>query len=236
MLKLAPFTVLALAAAGCSPPPSDPRGVARDEVLVQVVATGKAESKPDEARFSVGVSTFGATAAEASNANARKMAAIIAALKTEGVVEADIQTSQISIAKQDWGPNRGKFQAGNTVNVRMRAVDKAAQALGTATAAGANTMSGPDFRTANPEAAGRSAYAAAFMAARARADAYAEAAGLKVARVLRIRDNAQPGVATMDARYDMAPVAVEAAPAPPLMAGTNETGATVSVDFALGPK
>ncbi len=42
----------ALVLGACSPGPRDPRGVAHDEVLLQVTASGQAETAPNEARFS----------------------------------------------------------------------------------------------------------------------------------------------------------------------------------------
>jgi uncharacterized protein YggE len=90
----------------------------------------------------------------------------------------------------------------------------------------------------DPEAANRSAYAQAYKAARARAEAYAEAAGLKVSRVLAIRDGGESGVmpyATMDAMS-----AQTAAPppisAPPMRPGMNASEVRVRADFALSPK
>ncbi len=47
---LLPLAVLT----ACQPAASDPRGVDRDETLLTVSATGRAETRPDEARFSSG--------------------------------------------------------------------------------------------------------------------------------------------------------------------------------------
>ncbi len=235
-VKLAVVTGAAIVLSACGGPGHDPRGLAPGEVLVQTSTTGKASAKPDEARFSVGVTTVAVTSAEASAVNNRKMTAVVEALKAQGVAEADIQTSQVTVQRQDWGANKGKFEANNTVSARLREIAKAGAAVAAATAAGANILSGPDLRTADPEAASRSAYAAAFKSARARADAYAEAAGLKVVRVLRIRDDPRPE-AGPPMTYGLADsVAMQTASAPPIMAGTNETSVTVAVDFALAPK
>ena len=68
------------------------------------------------------------------------------------------------------------------------------EAVAAATEAGANLVGGPDLRISDREAASRSAYAAAYRAARARAEAYAGAAGLKIARVLTIQDGGEYGV------------------------------------------
>src|SRR3546814_9865600 len=70
----------------------------------------------------------------------------------------------------------------------MPAGDEAGGAVAATTRAGANVLSGPTLRVSDQEAATKSAYAAAYRAARARAEAYAGAAGLKIDRVLTIRD------------------------------------------------
>lgn len=219
----------------CAKEPRDPRGVGHDEVLVQITASGQAESAPTEARFSAGVSSIGSTADAATTSNNAIMNKVVTALAGFDIAKADIQTQQLTVARIDWGPNKNKFEANNVVSVRVRAIDKAGPAIGAVTKAGANVLSGPDLRVGDPEAANRSAYASAYKAARARADTYAQAAGLKVARVLAIRDGGMPTVpmqyeAVADRAY-----APQAAP-PPVMAGTNTSQVSVSVDFALGPK
>ena len=82
------------------------------------------------------------------------------------------------------------------------------------------------------------AFGAAYKAARARADAYAEAAGLKIDRVLSIRDGGQAGgePQPMDAvmTEQMAPSPVSAPP--PFSAGVNASIVSVRVDFALTGK
>lgn len=226
----------ALLLAGCSRGPHDPRGVARDEVLVQVTASGQAETAPNEARFSAGISSIGANAGAAMAANNATMNKMVSALAGFGVAKADIQTQRLTVARIDYGPNRNRFDANNVVSVRMRAIDKAGSAIAAVTQAGANVLSGPDLRVGDPEAASRSAYANAYKAARARAETYAEAAGMKVARVLTIRDGGMPSPPVMyDAMTEQAAAPRAMAP-PPVMAGTNTTQVSISVDFALGPK
>lgn len=226
---------LAATLTGCGGP-GGPGGLGKGETLLQVSATGQAETKPDEANFSVGVSSIGATSEAATAANNEKINAVVAALKALGVAEADMQTQQMSVGRIGYGPNRNKFEASNTITIRVRQVDKAGATIQAATRAGANMLSGPDLRVSDPETANKGAYAAAYKTARARADTYAEAAGLKVVRVLVIRDGGiavpQPQMAYESA--DMA-VAQRAAP-PPVFAGSDRSQVSVSVDFALGPK
>ena len=225
------------ALAACQPAAPDPRGVARDETLLTVSATGRAETRPDEARFMVGVATIAATAGEASRLNNEKMAKVTTALTRFGIKPDDLQTTNLTLNRIDYGKDRGRFQASNNVTVRLKDVSRASEAILATTEAGANLLSGPTLRVADAEKASLSAYAAAYKAARARADAYAAAANLKVDRILAIRDGGQFGgePVPMDAMEAMAPppIVQTVAPPPPFNPGVNTSAVTVRVDFAL---
>lgn len=232
------FALLPLAGCGDHRPP-DPRGVGRDETFLTVSATGEAEAVPDLATIEIGVESFAADAKAAGAANAAKAAGIAKALTEFGVADKDLQTRNLSINRVDYGPRKGQFQASNVLRVRLNNVTKAGEAVAAATAAGANVLSGPSFQIADPEKANRGAYIAAYQAARTRAEAYAEAAGMKIARVLSIRDGggSAPPMDMVYAEQAMAaPQAVQAAPPPVLRPGTNRTRVAVQVDFALEEK
>ena len=219
----------------CSQAP-DPRGVDHGETLLQVSATGRAEARPDEARFTAGVSTIGATAAAASSANNETINRVTKALEALGVKPDDLQTKTVTLGRIDYGKDRGRFRAENTIEVRVRDVSKAGQAIAATTDAGANVLSGPDLRVTDGERTRNAAFAAAVRAARSRAEAVAGAAGMKVARVLAIRD--EPGGAPMPyAVEEMAAdaVAQNAAP-PPVHAGLDTSTVRIRVDVALAGK
>jgi uncharacterized protein len=224
---------LALSACGVGDRHPNPRGVDRDETLLSVSATGRSETRPDMATFSAGIETFGKTGPDASKANADRMTKLVAALESNGIGEKDIQTQSVSISLVDWGPKRGQYQASNQVRVRMRKVDDASKAIGAATGAGANILNGPTLSQSDPEKGKLSAYGNAYKAAKARADAYAAAAGMRVVRVLTIRDGA--GIETPSPYYgdESAEAATEGVSAPPIRIGTDINEVAVSVDFAL---
>ena len=231
-----PFAALALAA--CERAAPDPRGVDRDETLLTVTASGRADTRPDEARLQLGVQSQAASAGEASRLNREKMDRVAAALTRLGVKPDDLQTRNLSLQRIDYGPERGRFRADNVLEVTVRDMAKVGAAVTAVTEAGANVMSGPDLRISDREKANRSAYAAAYRAARSRAEAYAEAAGLEIDRVLGIYDGGEHGVPGAPppppvARYQsMDAVAQTAAPAP-FNPGINSTEVRVRVDFAL---
>jgi len=231
------LALLCLPLAACDRPPPDARGLQRDEVLVQISAAGRTDMRPNEARFTAGVSTVAPTAAAASAGNSEAINRVVAAVRALGIRPEDIQTRSITLNRLDYGPNRGRFEANNQIEVRVRDLNKAGQAIGAATEAGANVLSGPDMDVADPEAASRAAYAAAYRAARDRAQAYAEAAGLRIDRILAIRDGqANDGPIVAD-EVSIAPrMAQQAAPPPPVMPGRNSSEVRIRVDFALEPQ
>jgi len=233
--SLAPFC---LALAACDMPPPDARGLQRDEVLVQISASGRADARPDEARFSAGVSTVAPTAAAASTGNNQAIGRVVAALRALGIRPEDIQTQSITLNRVDYGANRGRFEANNQIEVRVRDLGKAGDAIAATTGAGANVLSGPNLDVADPETGRRAAYAAAFRAARARAEAYAEAADLRIDRVLAIRDTQSDEGPIVGAAMEMNDAARQApavAP-PPVMPGRTSSEVRIRVDFALAPQ
>lgn len=226
--------IAALAGCGGGRDQGDRRGVDRNETLLSVSATGQSETRPDMATFSAGLSTIRADAKQATAGNAEAMDKLVAALAKQGVDDKDIQTKNVSVNRIDWGPNKKKFEAVNEVSVRVRKIDSASAAIGAATGAGANILSGPNLTQSDPEKGKLSGYGAAYKAARAKADAYAAAAGMKVARILTIRDGAQTNGGPMPYENEMADAAVAAAPTgPPIRAGTDIETVNVTIDFAL---
>jgi len=244
---LLPLSASALLLAGCGGTPTyDPRGVDREETLLSVSATGEAEARPDQARFQAGVESFAASATAASAANEEAIARVVAALRSAGVAEEDLQTRSVGIQRIEWGTRRGQYQANTIVAVTVREIGRTSAVLTAATEAGANILSGPDLRISDAEGAANSAYAAAYRAARARAEAYAEAAGMEIARVLSIRDagGAQgnrylpgavpPPVAASAVANQAMPE--EGGGAGRVLAGQTTSAVAVQVDFALVPK
>jgi hypothetical protein len=229
--------------AACQGRAPDPRGMERGETFLTVTATGRAEARPDEARLSLGVQSQGASAAEAARANREKMDRVTATLARLGVQGDDLQTRNLTLQRIDYGPERGRFRADNVVEVRIRDMNRVGEAVASATDAGANLLGGPNLRVSDPEAATRSAYAEAYRAARARAEAYAGAAELAIARVVAIHDGGAAG-SPVGRGHDMnmdgavsTQVSAEAAPRPvaavPFSAGVNQSEVSVRVDFAL---
>ncbi len=230
MRTLVLSTVLALA--GCLPASPDPRGVKADEVLLQVEATGRGEAPPDEARILVGVTSIQPTATEASVDATQTLLRISGSLRGLGVKPGQLQSRSLTLVRIDYGPERGRFRADNTIEVRIDP-RRAGEVVALATDAGGIVLSGPDLRVREPERAYSAAYVTAYRAARARAEVYASAAGLKVLRVLTISD-ADQALNWPEGRTSVGSAAQASTPAPPVSPGVNVREVRVQASFALG--
>ena len=126
----------AAAVAGSPPAKSD----GADYDVLQVSGLGKASGTPDLANLSLGVSVTDDTVADARSAAAEAMADVLAALKAEGVADADVTTSHFQIYQDyDYGPEGREplgYTVSNGVNVKVRQIDDVAAVIDAAVAAG----------------------------------------------------------------------------------------------------
>ena len=152
---------------------------------------------PDTAIIRIGVTSQGKNAREASEANARQITAVLAAIKASGIDDRDIQTSRLSLQPQ-YDPNKSGtarltgFQVTNQLTVRIHDIGKLPDILDRAIAAGANEMSGIEFAVSQQSRLLDQARAEAVADARRKAELYAQAAGAKLGRVLQIADESAP--------------------------------------------
>jgi hypothetical protein len=219
--------------------------LAPTSTLLSVNAEARVARAPDLAVFSAGVTSQGKTAGEALSANSADMNRVIAALKRAGIADKDIQTSNLNLnpvyAPPVVGPNGqvvgGEprivgYQVNNTVTVRQRDLRNFGRVLDTLVEAGANQVNGPSFELDQSDAALDEARVAAMAKARARAELYARAAGLKVKRIISISEGGgySPPMPMVYAKAAMADSA-----ATPVAPGEVNLSATVAVQFELAP-
>src|SRR5262249_5969330 len=159
------------------------------------VGEGSVTVAPDYARIRSGVSTSAKTVKEASDANARLMANILATLADAGIAKKDIQTSEFSIMPVYGEPNPpggaklSGYRVSNRVNVTIHQISQVGEILDRLVKAGA-TDSAITFLVSEREKALDEAREAAIANARHKADLYARAAGLSLGRVVWITESA----------------------------------------------
>lgn len=181
--------LLVPAAAGAQVP-----GFLTEGTRLDVVATGEVTRVPDIARISAGVVTQAPTAAAALSANGARMNRVIAALRAAGVAERDIQTSAVNLSPsyryaENMPPVLTGYGASNQVTIRFRDIRTSGTILDTLVREGANQINGPSLEIDKPAPALDEARVIALRNARARADVYAQAAGMRVTRILSISEN-----------------------------------------------
>lgn len=203
---------------------------------LDVTARGDVRRVPDVAVISAGVVTQAADAATAMRDNAARMARVIAALKKAGVADRDVSTSSINLSPQyryveNQTPVITGYQASNQLTIRFRDIAKSGAILDVLVKEGANQINGPTLIIDKPEAAQDEARIEAVKQARARADLYARATGLKVKRIISISESdgfsGGPVPMVMMARSADAEAKSEVLP------GEQSVGVTVSVVFEL---
>jgi hypothetical protein len=198
---------------------------ATDSLTVNGVGTVK--SVPDEAQMSFGVETRGATAKAAVAANADAMRRIVNALRRAGGREIATQwVSVYSISASETG-SVTEYSASNSVSVTSDTGDAAAL-IDAATGAGANQVSGPGLTSSNSEELYRQALAKAVDEARLRAQALAKAAGRSLGEITSIVEG---GASQPPLPYAAERAALDSST--PIVPGTQDTTATISVTFSL---
>jgi uncharacterized protein YggE len=145
------------------------------------------------ASISLGVMTEGKTAAEALAANATRMTAVMATLKSAGFAEKDIQTSNLSVNPQyryveNQAPVLIGYQVSNQVTVVVRDLKKLGAAVDATVNAGANQVNGISFGLSDPSAAENVAREAAVRALTAKAELYARATGYRLLRLVTLSE------------------------------------------------
>ena len=229
-----------------------------NSAILSLTAEGQSRRTPDIAMFSAGVVTQASTAAQAITDNSRRMDSVVAALKRAGVADRDIQTSAINLSPRYSNPERdaqiiaqqtGKpyvpphesakiigYEARNTVSVRVRDLDKMGKVIDTLVSVGANEVNGPNFTLDQPQEAQDEARVEAIQIGRQRAELYAKAAGMRVARILSISEGGGYYPVQRMGTFDVAAPAAPPAPPPPptpVQPGELTIGASVSMQFEL---
>lgn len=208
-----------------------------DGTVLELAAEGSSRRVPDIATIQAGVVSQGATAQEAMRDNGARMARVIAALRKAGVAERDIQTASVSLSPQyrhveNQPPVITGYQASNQLSIRFRDIARSGTILDALVREGANNINGPELGLDKPDAALDEARTDAVAKARARASLYAQAAGLRVDRILSISETSAMMPPPRPMAYARAEAAMDASNTQ-IVAGEREMNVTVTVRFLL---
>lgn len=210
---------------------------------VVVTGQGKVKTRPDTANINLGVASVSPTAAEALSKNTSDMNTLMKTLTSNGIEERDIQTAQFSVNPEYHQPNARNtgepysppkitgYRVSNEVRIKVRNLKNLGKVLDQVVTAGANQVHGISFSVAEPEPLLDEARKNATLDAKRKAEIYANAAGIKLGKVLFITESAPhfPGpipMMTMSRQY-------AEASSVPISPGEQEISTTVSVGYAI---
>lgn len=216
------------------------------ETTLSISAQSTVKREPDIAFINAGVQAEGETATAAMESQAKSMTGVFDALEKAGIAKKDMQTSNFSLwprynyieTKLKDGSSRGEqkligYTASNQLTIKVRDLDNLGSTLDSLVKAGGNTFNGLNFALDDDAEVRDEARRKAMADARARADLYAEAAGLRVMRIVTISESGNYSPSPMPmARMQEAKMAD--AVSTPMAGGEVGYSTTVNVVFELG--
>ena len=185
------LSLLALIATGA------PAGAEEFQRQITVNGEGQVAAVPDMVTITLGVTHEGKTARIALDATSVATARVLTRLADLGIGPRDMQTSNLSLNPiwSDRSSSRSGirgisgFVAGNTVHIRLRALDGLGRVLDAIVDDGANNFNGLRFSIQNPDPLLNIARQRAVADAIARAKLLTDSAGVTLGPVLSIAEH-----------------------------------------------
>ncbi len=168
---------------------------------ITVYGKGEVYTKPDLAKISFSVKTEAKTVKQAIAANTNKMNDIISVLEQEGISKKDLKTTNFSIyPRYEWQkqampvPIDGKrilagYEVSQTLEVKIRDLDKIGKVIQEATKAGANQIGNLQFLVDKKEEFEKEARNMAIKQAKQKAKDIASSLGIRLGRIVNFSEN-----------------------------------------------
>ena len=200
---------------------------------ITVQGAGEVSVQADVARVTIGVVERADTAAAAAAALDQALSSALGALEAAGVVREALRTTSLrldvvqSYDQETQIQRVTGYEASSSVELTVRDLDRLGPLLDAAVTAGANQIAGVSFETSGKAALKAEARRAAVADARARAELYAQAAGVTLGPLIELRETGDGGFEPM-ARMSLADAG------PPILAGDLTVRADITASWAIG--
>ena len=209
-----------------------------DATTLDLSADGSVKSAPDMATVTLGVTANAASAGAATQIEAQKMTATIAALKARGIEAKDIQTSGLSLnAQYDFPQNAPRkltgYEASNRVTIVVRDLARTGAVIDAAVASGANGIDGVTFGLSNPKPLQDEARRKAVSALSDKAQLYATATGMRLSRLVNLTEGSDSAPGPQPMFKAMAARSMLAEAVTPVEGGQIEVRVTLSATYEL---
>ncbi len=210
---------------------------------ILVTGEGSVDVAPDMAVLVLSVMREAPTAREALTANSAAMSKVLDAMAGLGIAKRDLQTANFDIQPRYTYPQPGNdansaprlvgYTVRNSLTVRVRDIARVGEVLDTSVTLGVNEGGSIQFTNDDPSAAVTQARVKAVENALARARTLADAAGVKIGKVLEISEQDYNPRPMAMAKMEM--VAMDRGPVRHHLsaAGENSYKVTVNVSLAL---
>jgi uncharacterized protein len=200
---------------------------------VTVIGSGEVKGVPNTLTANVAIEFIAPDVTGAMNQTSGRQQAVIDALVGMGVDRKDISTTQVSLQPQFSGgdtPAIVGYRASNSIDVRLRRLDSASQALALIVSTGgdATRINSVNYSIEDNPQLLKDARSRAFEDARDRAEQYAQLAGLTLGNVISISEAAPGGPPPTPM-----PAPRAALQAVPLEPGQQTVGFSVTVVWEL---
>jgi uncharacterized protein YggE len=203
---------------------------------VTVVGSGEVQGTPDTLNVNASIEFIAPDVTGAMNQTSERQQAVINALVDAGVDRKDISTSQVSLQPQFTGGGDNPqaivgYRASNSIDVKIRQLDAASQALALIVSTGgdATRINSVNYSIEDDSELVRDARSRAFEDAKDRAEQYAQLSGLDLGKVISISET----TGAMPPPTPLEGPRADAAMAVPLEPGRQTVGFSVTVIWEL---
>jgi uncharacterized protein YggE len=217
----------------------------REIPKLSVQGSARLEKPADQFILSLGVVTIASDAQSALKENSTRMQNVIENLKKGGLDKSEFQTGQFRISPTytpypknpppDWKATINGYEVTNTIVIKSDKIDQAGKIIDVANQSGANTVGSIEFGLKDPSIYQNEVIRAATDQALAQANSLADAAKVKLVRILSIALDDMPAIIQPSPRPMLAKMAYNES-APPIEAGDVQVTAHVSLSYEIADK
>jgi uncharacterized protein YggE len=207
---------------------------------ITVNGLGKSFSPPDMATIKTGVITYGSAARDALSENNKILTNMMDVLEKHHIGSKDVQTSNLNVTPEYRRDDRGRrepeivgYRVTNQLSARVRDLKHLGEVIDALVRAGSNQISGIQFGIDDPAEVLGLARNQAIVDARSRAELYAQAAGVRVGKVLAIEEQS---IGLPRPQHLARGFAAEAVSSVPVATGEQEFRVRITMVFALEDK
>jgi len=205
---------------------------------ITIDAEGEITARPDIANVTMGVTSEGASVAEAQEENTQIMNKLISNIKTLGINEEDITTTNYNVFpkykySEEEGQNIDGYQVSQNISIKIRNLDNAKSVIAFAGELGVTNVSGLSFTLDDREIYINQAREKALIKVKEKASALANNLGVNIISIASYSEyeSGQPGPYPLRA-YSEFDTGLGGAP-PEIEEGTTDIKMNVSVTFEI---